>query len=102
VNSLAVLQHIETVIAELPARLKARISAILIKTTDTSVDYTAAAAYEFGDAFTAPILAELSALKAVIIESCTDDADPVFDTDGDFFNTPSISKIVYHTTINII
>lgn len=96
------LTALETALTELPARLKSRISGVLIKTTDTSVDYTNGASYEFGDAFTTGILAEFSNLKAIIIESCTaGGTDPVFDTDGDFFNTSSVSKIVYHTTLTV-
>ena len=94
VSDLNDLQVLETAIAELPARLKARISAILIKTTNGVSDYTAGG-YEFGDAFTAPILAELSALKAVVIDASLSGSKPVFDTDGDFFAASSISKIVY-------
>jgi hypothetical protein len=94
VSDLNDLQVLETAIAELPARLKARISAILIKTTNGVSVYTDGG-YEFGYAFTAPILAELSALKAVIIDASLSGSKPVFDTGGDFFAASSISKIVY-------
>ncbi|MDP3935998.1 MAG: hypothetical protein Q8Q56_03320, partial [Alphaproteobacteria bacterium] len=97
VNSLAVLQAIETAINELPARLKMRISAILIKTTNADVNYTTGS-YKFGDIL-AQDLPGLSNLKAVIIESCTTGTAPVFNTAGAFFNKKSISKIVYHTTL---
>jgi hypothetical protein len=96
IDAFAPFSDLETAISELPARLKARISAILIKTTNANVDYTNTAAYEFGDAFTAAILAELSALKLVIIDAseCTG-TKPVFDTAGTFFGATAISKIVY-------
>ncbi|MCP5322754.1 MAG: hypothetical protein H6492_01945, partial [Candidatus Paracaedibacteraceae bacterium] len=55
--------------------------------------------YEFGDRFTAPILAEFDQLRAVIIDASVTvgggSAKPVYDTDGAFFSTTSISKIVY-------
>lgn len=102
VASLPVLQAIETAIAELPARLKARISTLLIKTTNTNTNINyQSGGYPFGAQWTSDILDELSELKAVIINSCTNGGnDPGFPSSGDFFNRTSISKIMYHTTIN--
>ncbi len=99
VNSLSVLQAIENAIAQLPARLKARISTLLIKTTTAVVDYQS---YPFGAQWTSDILSELSQLKAVIINLCVGigGTAPGFPSSGDFFNRTSISKIMYHTTIN--
>lgn len=99
VNTLAVLQAIESAIAQLPARLKARISTLLIKTTDANVDYQSGG-YLFGELWTSGILDDLSQLKAVIINSCTNGGtDPTFDGSGDFYNRSSISKIMYHTAV---
>ena len=96
VTSLLVLRALETALIELPDYLKARVSAILLKTAPDAVDYTDGGDYQFGDAFTSPILTAFNKLKAVVIDaSLCAGTKPVFDTNGAFYSESTISKIVY-------
>lgn len=95
ISTNTVLGYLETAISELPARLKARISALVIKTLDDSTNLSQGNA--FGDEFNASI-ADFSALKAVIIDASnttTVGNKPAFPGAGDFFDASFISKIVY-------
>lgn len=89
-----VLGNLEQAIAELPARLKARISAIVIKTLDDESDLSSNA---FGDGLDTTI-AEFTELRAVVIDASattTGGNKPVFPGAGAFHDAATISKIVY-------
>jgi hypothetical protein len=89
-----VFNALETAIAELPARLKARISGILIKTMDDNTDLSSIA---FGTALDGK-LTDFTALRAVIIDASattTGGKKPAFAGVGDLFDASTISKIVY-------